>query len=76
MVAKASGAWRVYFYFFLIDLQPVSGEIFWHMIEQNLSVSKSSRLHAVIFWFFFLDYYDTHSIDSFKMIGNFPEVLQ
>ena len=44
------------------------------IIGQNPGVSKSNRLHVVIFQFFF---YDTgaYSIDSSKMMGNFPEVL-
>ena len=44
------------------------------IIGQNPSVSKSNRLHVVIFRFFFIKF-EVYSINSSKMMGNSPEAL-
>ena len=51
----------------------MSGEIF-GIIGQDPSVSKSNQLHVDIFRFFFY-LSQVYSIDSSRMMGNFPEVL-
>jgi hypothetical protein len=51
----------------------VSGEIF-GITSQDPSVAKSSRLHVDIFRFSFIKI-GVNAINSSKMIGNFPAVL-
>ena len=51
----------------------MSGEIL-GIIGQDPSVSKSNQLHVDIFRFFFY-LSQVYSIDSSRMMGNFPEVL-
>jgi hypothetical protein len=52
-------------------LHPVAGE-FLGIIGQNPNHSKSNRLHAVIFLYQF----EVYSIDSFKWIIDFLDVLK
>jgi hypothetical protein len=40
---------------------------------KNPSVSKFNLLHGVIFWLF-LYYFEVYSLDSFKTMGELPEV--
>ena len=44
------------------------------IIGEDPSDSKSNRIHVDIFQFL-LDSFEVYSIDSSKMIGNFPKVL-
>ena len=48
-------------------------EKFLGKVNQDPSDSKSNRLHVNIFWFCFHSF-EIYSIDSSKMINNFPEV--
>ena len=48
--------------------------MFLGIIGQDPSVSKCDRLHIDIFRFSFTDL-KVYSVDSSKLIGNFPEVL-
>ena len=44
------------------------------IVGQDPSDSKSNWLHVGIFWLFFHSF-EVYSIDSSKMIGNSPKVL-
>ena len=43
------------------------------IIDQDPSVSNSNRLHAMIFWFVFINL--RYILESYRMIGKFHEVL-
>ena len=51
-----------------ISILNIAGK-FSDIVGQDPSDSRSNRLHVVIFWFCF------HSLDSSKMISEFPEVF-
>ena len=58
-----------------IHLEVGSSRAAYHSVGQDPSNSKSNRLHVHIFLIWCFDSFEVCSIDSSKMIGKFPEVL-
>ena len=53
---------------------PVQCQVIFGIISQDPRISKFNQLHAGIFWFFGVKMW-VYSIESSKVIGKFPEVL-